>query len=144
MSNEENVPAAREVTALQVARVGRVRPGPDPSLPWQIVDEHGSEVLEVSDYLRHLTAGDFSPASGKSYAQALLRWLRFLRAIEVAWDRAGRVEVRDFVLWLRTTAKPARRRQPGAPVPGSVNRRTGKRYPGWGFARRRSTTTWPF
>src|SRR6266511_418211 len=134
MSKEEGVPAAREVTALQVARVGRVKPGPDPSLPWQIVDEHGNEVLEVSDYLRHLTAGDFSPASVKSYEQALLRWLRFLRAIEVAWDRADRVEVRDFVLWMRTTVKPARRRRPGGPVPGSVNRRTGKRHLGAGFA----------
>jgi hypothetical protein len=35
MSREQGVPAAREVTALQVARVGRVKPGPDPSLPWR-------------------------------------------------------------------------------------------------------------
>lgn len=134
MFREQSVPAAREVAALRVARVGRVRPGPDPSLPWQVVDKHGGEVGEVSDYLRHITADDFSPASVKSYAQALLRWLRFLRAIEVAWDRADRVEVRDFVLWLRTAAKPARRRRPGAPAPGGVNRRTGKRYLGAGFA----------
>jgi integrase len=134
MTEEETTPAARDVAALQVRQVGRVQPGPDSSLPWQIIDEHGCEVLEVSGYLRHLGACDFSPASVKSYARALLRWLRFLQAVEVAWDRAGRVEVRDFVLWLRTTAKPVRRRRPGAPEPGSINRRTGKRYPGSGYA----------
>ncbi len=134
MTKEESVPAARDVAALEVPRVGRVQPGPDRSLPWRVVDEHGGEALEVSDYLRQVTASDFSPASVKSYARALLRWLRFLQAIQVDWDRAGRVEVRDFVLWLRTTAKPARRRQPGAPAPGSVNRRTGKHYLGVGYA----------
>jgi integrase len=91
------------------------------------------EVSEVSDYLRELTAGDFSPASVKSYARALLRWLRFLLAVGVSWDRAGRAEVRDFVLWMRT-ARKARRRRAGAPAPGSVNQRTGKRYPGSGYA----------
>jgi integrase len=37
---------------------------------------------------------------------ALLRWWRFLAAIEVDWSRAGRVEVRDFVLWMRFVAQP--------------------------------------
>ncbi len=37
---------------------------------------------------------------------ALLRWWRFLAAIEVDWNRAGRVEVRDFVLWMRFVAQP--------------------------------------
>jgi integrase len=48
-------------------------------------------------------------------------------ALEVAWDRADRVEVRDFVRWMRTTVKD-RPRRPGSPVPGSINARTGKRY----------------
>ena len=46
-------------------------------------------------------AGDLAPTTVYSYATALLRWWRFLAAVEVAWDRATRVEVRDFVLWLR-------------------------------------------
>jgi len=134
MSEVESVPVARDVAALKVPHVGRVRPGLDRSLPWRVVDEHNGEVLEVSDYLRCLTASDFSAASVKSYAGALLRWLRFLWAVGVDWDRAGRVEVRDFVLWLRTVTKPARRRRSGAPAPGSINRRTGKRYLGAGYA----------
>jgi integrase len=134
MTKKKSVPAARDVAALQVRGVGRVQPGPDPSLPWRVLDEYGSEVPAVSEYLRDITACDFSHASVKSYTRALLRWLRFLRAVEVDWERAGQVEVRDFVLWLRTTAKPARRRRPGAPAAGSVNRRTGKRYLGAGYA----------
>jgi hypothetical protein len=30
----------------------------------------------------------------------LLRWFRFLWSIEVGWDRATRVEARDFCRWL--------------------------------------------
>lgn len=43
----------------------------------------------------------------RAYALALLRWWRFLAAIDVGWDRAVRVDVRDFVLWMRFVPKPA-------------------------------------
>jgi hypothetical protein len=59
--------------------------------------------------------------------------VRFLGSVGVAWDRADRAEVRDFVLWMRL-APAGRAHRPGSPVPGSVNRRTGKRYLGEGFA----------
>jgi integrase len=133
MPDQYRAEVARELATLEVPHVGRVKPGPGSSLPWRILDQHGTEVSEASDYLRELSASDFSPASVKSYAQALLRWLRFLLAVGVSWDRAGRAEVRDFVLWMRTANK-IRRRRLGAPAPGSVNRRTGKRYPGSGYA----------
>ena len=65
----------------------------------------------------------------------LLRWFRFLAAVDVAWDRAQRGEVRDFVLWLRTAGNPARdRRRRGGPAPGSLNARTGKPYLREGYA----------
>lgn len=65
----------------------------------------------------------------------LLRWFRFLAAVDVEWSRAKRVDVRDFVLWLRTCHNPARdRRHPDAPVPGSLNARTGKPYLKSGYA----------
>jgi hypothetical protein len=45
------------------------------------------------------------------------------------------VDLRHFVLWLRTSHNPARdRRRADAPVPGSVNVRTGKAYLGAGYA----------
>jgi integrase len=36
----------------------------------------------------------------------LLRWFRFLWAVEVAWDRATRPEARDFCRWLAVTNGP--------------------------------------
>ncbi len=73
-------------------------------------------------------------ASAVSYAKALLRWWRFLAAIEVGWERAERTDVRDFVLWLRTTTKPHARRL--GPAPGSGNALTGKTHLAAGYAPR--------
>jgi len=109
-----------------VACIGR-------STPFLVADATGIEVPEVGECLRHVSAGDFSAASVRSYAMALLRWLRFLHVVGVAWDRADLPEARDFVLWMRR-ARPARPRQDGGPVPGSVNARTGKRVLGTTFA----------
>ena len=65
----------------------------------------------------------------------MLRWFRFLAAVDVGWRLAQRSEIRDFVLWLRTCHNPARnRRRPDAPAPGSVNPRTGKAYLSTGYA----------
>jgi integrase len=117
----------RDVAALRVMRAGTVCSGSDPALPWIVSDGAGQPVGPVSDFLEHLLASGNSAASCRSYAFDLLRWLRFLAAVDVRWDRAQRGEVRDFVLWLRLARNPARdRRRPGAPAPGEVNPRTGK------------------
>jgi hypothetical protein len=77
-------------------------------------------------------AGRGSPATTlRSYAYDLQRWFRFLWAIDVAWDRAERVDARDFLLWVSNAPKPPRPRRGGrrGPAPGSVNRITGKASP---------------
>lgn len=38
----------------------------------------------------------------------LLRWLRFLWALGIEWDRAGRAEARDYIRWLQIADKPTR------------------------------------
>src|SRR5260370_4775943 len=83
-----------------------------------------------------MPADDASPASLRSYAYELLAWFRFLRAVDVPWDRAGRAEARDFALRLKMVKKPARRRRPDAPRPGSVNPVTGKASPCEAYAAR--------
>jgi hypothetical protein len=95
----------------------------------------------VSSFLRDFLAYGNSAASCRSYGHDLLRWFRFLSAVGVAWVRARRADVRDFVLWLRVARSPARdQRRPGAPVSGEVNPRTGKAYLQAGHAPARSTT----
>src|SRR6266516_2827480 len=114
MDEHETIPQ-RDVAGL-VRRVGAVRPADDPVLPWMVVDGTGEPVESVSDFLRNLLACGNSPASCRSYGYDLLRWFRFLAAVDVRWQRAQRTEVRDFVLWLRTSHNPARdRRRPDAP-----------------------------
>jgi len=43
-----------------------------------------------------------------SYGLDLLRWLRFLWTLGVPWERATRVEARDFSRWLALAPKPVR------------------------------------
>jgi site-specific recombinase XerD len=126
----------RDVAALAVSRVGRVEATGDPLLPFRLVDEQGGEVDAVAEFLHHMLADDASAASLRSYAYELLVWFRFLGAVGVAWDLAGRVEARDFALWLKVVKKPSRQRRPDAPAPGSVNPVTRKATPGENYAAR--------
>jgi integrase len=126
----------RDVAVLEVARVGRVQETGDQLRPFVVLDEDGAEVAPVSEFLHHMLADDARPSSLRSYAYELLAWFRFLNAIGVAWDAAGRAEARDFALWLKSTAKPARPRRPDAPAPGAVNLLTGKATPGPNYAPR--------
>jgi integrase len=120
MNEDDGSVPSRDVAGLIVPTVGGVaaRNG----LPGAVVlDATGEPVAEISDFLCALLAGGACVGSVRSYAMALLRWWRFLAAIDVRWDRATRVEVRDFVLWMRFTPKAATGRGPArnAAGPGS-------------------------
>ena len=128
------VASCRNVEDLVVARVSRLEPVVGAAHPVRLLDGEGREVEAVTEFLRDLVAGRATAASAVSYAKALLRWWRFLAAVGVGWDRADRIDVRDFVLWIRNAAKPRARRAGGAP--GSVNPLTGKAHPGRGYAPR--------
>ncbi len=132
----ERSTTVRDIAALAVARVGRVEETGEPLLPFRLLDEQGAEVPAVTEFLHHMLADDASPASLRSYAYELLPWFRFLDAVMVPWDLAGRAEARDFALWLKTVKKPARPRRPDAPAPGSVNPVTGKATSGENYAAR--------
>jgi hypothetical protein len=96
------------------------------ALRWRVIFPD-VEHLAVSSYLRELAASDCSPSTLRSYGFDLLRWLRFLHPRMTAWERADRLDVREFVEWLRETPNPQRlRRRLDAPPPGSVNPLTGK------------------
>jgi len=89
----------------------------------------------VRGFVLNLVACDYSPATCRSYVLSLLRWLRFLTAVDVAWDRAERRDVRDFVLWMKGADNPQRHyRRADATAPGTVNTVTGKRALSEGYA----------
>lgn len=114
---------------------GRVISGAGEGPAFRVLDANDAEIEAISDFLRELTASDCSPLTVRSYAHDLLRWFRFLDATGVDWEGASRDQVRDLVLWLRTTTNPQRMRQrPGSPSAGSVNVTTGKRYLSAGYA----------
>jgi integrase len=95
--------------------------------------EHGP----VCKWLRDLDASDVSGGTLRSYGFDLLRWLRFLYAVDGGWERAERLHVRQFVEFLRAAPNPLReRRSPTLPALGSVNQLTGKAYPAAGYAPR--------
>lgn len=117
----------RDVTDLVVSAAGGVVPG-DATVGVRLVDAAGVEVVSVSAFLRDLRAWDRSCGSLRSYALALLRWFRFLWAVEVDWDRVTRWEVTEFVLFLQQTREVRPSRVASGPAAGSVNPVTRKRY----------------
>lgn len=107
----------RDVTGLVVPRVGTVAhieaaPGT------VLLDATGGPVEEVSEFFATMLACGASFSSLRSYGMALLRWWRFLAAIDVPWQRASRIEARDFVLWMRLVGPASR---PGGYAPATIN-----------------------
>jgi integrase len=60
----------------------------------------------------------------------LLRWFRFLWAVEIAWDQATRVEARDFCRWMLIGDKPVRAawRRASTDTTGGGSADGGRRY----------------
>jgi len=98
----------RDVSAIVVEQVGALVAADDAWEPYRLVDGEGATVAAVSAWFAELQAAGRSTATTRSYGMDLLRWFRFLWAMGVRWDRASRVEARDFCRWLQVAAKPTR------------------------------------
>jgi len=130
-TDSKREPSRRNLATMVVAPVGRLVATGDEWEPYRLLDPDGVAVDAVAAFLRDLQAAGRSAATLRSYGMDLLRWLRFLWAIGVAWERATRLEARDFCRWLQVAGKPARphwRKQDGiktraraaAPAPTSA------------------------
>jgi hypothetical protein len=97
--------------------------------PWRLVDPCGAAVGSVTQFLQELQASGRSAATQRSYALDLLRWFRFLWAVEVEWGQATRCEAHAFCRWLALVDKP-RRAGSSRVLAGAANPVTGKRSPG--------------
>jgi integrase len=100
--------SSRDLAALVVPQVGGLVDTGDAWEPYRLIDPDGAVVVAVAVYLRDLQAAGRSAATARSYGMDLLRWFRFLWAVGVAWDRATRVEARDFCRWMQVAGKPQR------------------------------------
>ena len=67
----------------------------------------------AAGFFRDLLAAGRTESTVRSYGMDLLRWFRFLWAAGVRWDRATRVEARDFNRWLQVGGKRSRGRGRG-------------------------------
>ena len=108
--------------------------------PYRVIGPGGEIVEPVSVFLRDLLASGKSESTLRSYSVDLLRWWRFLDAVDVKWDRASRAEARDFSCWIQLTAKqrlqtsrPRAARLSSRPA-GAPNPVTGKPASGDGYA----------
>lgn len=93
----------RNISTIHLARLGSVREAPDHPAGFLVVDAAGASIAPINAYLRQVYANGNRTATTRSYGHAMLRWWRFLTAIEVPWDRATATEFIDFVLWMRHT-----------------------------------------
>jgi integrase len=96
---------------------------------WLVVDDVGEALGPVRQYLVEFAARGNRPGSMRSYAYDLLRWWRWLRLLDVAWEGATSAEVRDYALWLGAATKPAAAgRTESRATAGTVNAITRKAY----------------
>jgi integrase len=122
--------------AADAPRIGEVRPARDGLFPpFVIVDGAAEPVEPVTLFLRDLALSDMSRLTCRSYAFDLLRWFRFLWALNVAWERASSAEVTVMVGWMKAARNPQRVTRSGEGR-GAVNARTGKSLLGRGYAPR--------
>ena len=137
---------SRDLLSLVVPQHGALVASGDPFEPFALLDASGQVVAAVASFFQELQACGRPETTQRSYGLALLRWFRFLGAVEVAWDQATRVEARDFCRWIQVAGKPVRShwRHQGeegtashpmtAPGERSSNPLTGKAPPGASYA----------
>lgn len=100
---------------MVVPRAGRLLATGDRYEPYRLIDGDGAVVAGAAAFFCDLLAAGCAETTVRSYASDLLRWFRFLWADTdgVAWDRATRVEARDFSRWLQVAGKQSRPRAEG-------------------------------
>ena len=111
----------RDLAALVVARVGRLEATGSPWEPYRVIDPLGEVVGPVGEFLKELQACGRSEATQRSYGHDLLRWFRFLWAVQVPWDQATWVEARDFCRWVQIGSKPASVRWNRSDMPSAAS-----------------------
>jgi hypothetical protein len=136
----------RDLASFVLPEIGRLVATGDSDMPYHLVDPAGAVVEPVSAYFAELQAATRPATTIRSYGMDLLRWYRFLWALEMPWNQATRAEARDFCRWLQLADKPVRvhwwhqrkgvvtptipapRSEPGMPNPVTGKPAPGRKY----------------
>ncbi|GAA2067336.1 hypothetical protein [Leifsonia soli] len=73
----------RDLQAIRLSQVVRVREDPGEPVGVIVYDTAGARVDPINMYLRDVFANGASLRTCRSYAYALVRWWRFLDAVEI-------------------------------------------------------------
>lgn len=68
-----------------------------------LLDEDGRPVKEVAMYIKHLVLKEYSPYTLKTYCTALKFYFEFLDGVGLELGEVGVRDLRNFVLWLKTS-----------------------------------------
>ena len=118
----------RDLATLAVPSAGALRETGDQWEPYRLIDVAGEPVGAVAEFFRDLQAAGRSEATLRSYGHDLLRWFRFLWAIQAPWARVTRAEARDFCRWMLVAGKPVRPHWRRPVQAGEVSTASGKPY----------------
>ncbi|MGM5069767.1 site-specific integrase [Rhodococcus qingshengii] len=97
-----------DLAGLAVPDVGRLISTGSEAEPYRLLDASGEVIATATLFFEELHACDRSSATIRSYGHDLLRWWRFLAAVDVGWERATPAEGRDFARWMKIADKPRR------------------------------------
>jgi integrase len=120
---------------VRAAAIGSVQGADRGPSDYTVLCPGGAGIESINTFLDSLALGASSPLTQRSYAYDLLRWFRLLWMLDVPWDKATSSEVRVLVGALRNGRNPQRiRKKVASPLPGSVNKETGKPTLSEGYA----------
>ncbi|MEU7598859.1 hypothetical protein AB0B79_38525, partial [Streptomyces sp. NPDC039022] len=98
----------RDLRSFALPESGQMLATGDAWESYRLIDRHGLRVEPVAVYFKDLLAADTPATTLRSYGNDLLRWWRFLWALDIEWDRAVREDAREFMLWIQSADKPVR------------------------------------
>lgn len=98
----------RDLTCFVLPEIGVLEETGNSYAPYRLLDPAGAVVPAVAVWFSELQAQARAASTLRSYGMDLLRWYRFLWAVEVSWERASRVDGRDFARWMQGADKPVR------------------------------------
>ncbi|MCK8476471.1 tyrosine-type recombinase/integrase [Microbacterium aurugineum] len=134
MTNPPQDEPIRDVTKLVVQQMGHVSASDADELPWDLVLPDARTADVCRRFLRevHAHRGDLTV---RSYAYDLLRYIRFLAAINVEWQHATPTVITDFFVWMKHAKKSNGSQNPKTRDSRiSRNAVTGKPYVGEKFS----------